>query len=106
MNPTIDRGLSWLLFKHRVTGRQQLALSVSYAGMLLMFGSAISYAVYLLFSGTEVERPGATLAAQAGMTGPMSTILMGALILGVPFTAWVAGTLLALMRVWLLTKWR
>ena len=34
-----------------------------------------------------VERIGPALAAQAGMVGPMSTILMGVLILGEPFTA-------------------
>jgi drug/metabolite transporter (DMT)-like permease len=54
-----------------------------------------------------IERLGATLAAQTGMIGPMSTILMGALILGEPFTPWVAaGTLAVLSGVWLLTKWR
>ncbi|MES2955307.1 MAG: DMT family transporter, partial [Pseudomonadota bacterium] len=42
-----------------------------------------------------IERIGASLASQAGMVGPMSTILMGVLILGEPFTAWVAaGTVL------------
>ena len=35
------------------------------------------------------------LSAQTGMIGPMSTILMGVLILGEPFTAWIAaGTVL------------
>ncbi|MCV2356361.1 DMT family transporter [Paucibacter sp. B2R-40] len=54
-----------------------------------------------------IERLGATLAAQTGMIGPMSTILMGVVILGEPFTPWVAaGTLLVLSGVWLLTKWR
>jgi drug/metabolite transporter (DMT)-like permease len=37
----------------------------------------------------------------------MSTILMGVLILGEPFTPWVAaGTALVLVGVWLLTRWR
>lgn len=41
------------------------------------------------------------------MIGPMSTILMGVLILGEPFTAWVAaGTMLVLLGVWLLTRAR
>jgi drug/metabolite transporter (DMT)-like permease len=54
-----------------------------------------------------IERLGATLAAQTGMIGPMSTILLGALILGEPFTPWVAvGTVLVLGGVWLLAKWR
>jgi drug/metabolite transporter (DMT)-like permease len=54
-----------------------------------------------------IERVGATLAAQAGLIGPMSTILMGVLILGEPFTPWVAaGTGLVLAGIWLLAKWR
>ena len=54
-----------------------------------------------------IERIGATMAAQTGMIGPMSTILMGVWILGEPFTPWVAaGTVLVMGGVWLLTKWR
>jgi drug/metabolite transporter (DMT)-like permease len=54
-----------------------------------------------------IERVGATLAAQAGMVGPMSTVLMGVWLLGEPFTVWVvAGTALVLAGVWLLAKWR
>ncbi|MBA4342451.1 MAG: EamA family transporter [Methylibium sp.] len=189
LNPTLVLGLGWLLFKRRVTGRQLLALAISYAGVLLVFGqelklqgsdvvlgaalvfgSAVSYAVYLVYSGEEVkrlgalrltglatsiacvlcigqflllrpldslatvapevlwlsllnatactfapvlmvmmaiERLGATLAAQTGMIGPMSTILMGVWLLGEPFTPWVAaGTALVLAGVWLLTRWR
>jgi drug/metabolite transporter (DMT)-like permease len=37
----------------------------------------------------------------------MSTILMGVVLLGEPFTAWVAaGTALVLGGIWLLTRWR
>ena len=54
-----------------------------------------------------IERVGSTLTAQTGMLGPMSTILMGVLLLGEPFTAWVAaGTVLVLGGVWLLARWR
>jgi drug/metabolite transporter (DMT)-like permease len=54
-----------------------------------------------------IERIGATLAAQCGMVGPMSTIILGVLLLGEPFTGWVvAGTALVLLGVWLLAKWR
>ena len=54
-----------------------------------------------------IERIGATLAAQTGMIGPLSTILMGVVILGEPFTVWIAaGTLLVLAGIWLLAKWR
>jgi drug/metabolite transporter (DMT)-like permease len=52
-----------------------------------------------------IERIGAGLAAQTGMIGPMSTIAMGVLILGEPFTGWiVAGTVLVLTGVFLVTR--
>ena len=54
-----------------------------------------------------IERVGATVAAQTGMIGPLSTILMGIVVLGEPFTGWiVAGTVLVLSGIWLLAKWR
>jgi len=188
LNPTIVLLLAWLLFRQRVTVRQVLALAVSYAGVLLVFGhelqlagsdgalgaalvfgSALSYAVYLVYSGKEVrrlgalrltgwatsvasglciaqflwlrplsaalvapevvwlsllnatlctfapvlmvmmaiERIGATLTAQTGMIGPLSTIVMGVLILGEPMNTWiVAGTVLVLLGVWLLARAR
>jgi drug/metabolite transporter (DMT)-like permease len=54
-----------------------------------------------------IERIGAALAAQTGMIGPLSTILMGVVILGEPFTVWIAaGTVLVLTGIWLLAKWR
>ncbi|HEX7440701.1 MAG TPA: DMT family transporter [Caldimonas sp.] len=54
-----------------------------------------------------IERIGASVAAQAGMIGPLSTILMGVVILGERFTASMAfGTVLVLSGIWLLTKWR
>lgn len=54
-----------------------------------------------------IERIGAAAASQAGMIGPLSTILMGVLILGEPFTVWVAaGTVLVMGGVWLLARWR
>ena len=188
LNPTIVLLLALIVFKRKVTQRQLIALAVSYCGVLLVFGhevtlvgshvalgaalvfgSALSYAVYLVYSGEEVkrlgalrltglattvacvlcivqflllrpmsallvapeviwlsvlnatvctfapvlmvmmaiERIGAAVAAQTGMIGPLSTILMGVLILGEPFTVWVAaGTLLVLAGIWLLAKWR
>ncbi len=178
LNPTLVLVLGWLLYGRRITGRQAGAMALSYAGVLLVFGhevsfdgwstafgallvfgSAISYAIYLVYSGEMVkrlgslrlvgwattvacllcllqfvvlrpwsaavvapevvwlsvlnavactaapvvmvmmaiERIGSGLAAQTGMIGPMSTILMGVWILGEPFNGWVlAGTLLVL----------
>lgn len=189
LNPTLVLLLGRVLFGRPVTLRQLGALSVSYAGVLvvfghelqlqgadvalgaaLVFGSAVSYALYLVYSGEEVkrlgalrltglatsvacllciaqylllrpigalaevatpvlwlsllnatactfapvlmvmmaiERLGATLAAQTGMIGPMSTILMGVWLLDEPFTpTLLAGTALVLAGVWLLTRYR
>lgn len=188
LNPTLVLFLGVVLFHKTVNRRQLMALGVSYAGVLLVFGheiqlvgthvalgavlvfgSAVSYALYLAFSGEEVkrlgalrltglattvacvlcigqfvvlrpmsaalvapeviwlsvlnatlctfapvlmvmmaiERVGATVAAQTGMVGPLSTILMGVVILGEPFTGWVAaGTVLVLAGIWLLAKAR
>jgi drug/metabolite transporter (DMT)-like permease len=188
LNPTLVLAMGVVLFKRKVTSRQLIALGVSYCGVLLVFGheltlvganvalgatlvfaSAVSYAVYLVYSGEEVkrlgalrltglattvaclccilqflvvrplgalavapeviwlsllnatvctfapvlmvmmaiERIGATMAAQTGMIGPLSTILMGVVILGEPFTVWIAaGTVLVLAGIWLLAKWR
>ena len=78
LNPTLVLGLGAFLFQKKVTRTQILALAVSYCGVLcvfgremslqganvplgaaLVFGSAISYAVYLAYSGEEVRRLGA-----------------------------------------------
>jgi drug/metabolite transporter (DMT)-like permease len=54
-----------------------------------------------------IERVGPPVASQVGIIGPLSTILLSVLLLGEPFTAWVAGgTALVLFGVWLLTRWR
>jgi drug/metabolite transporter (DMT)-like permease len=72
----------------------------------LLNATACTFApVILVMLG--IERLGAGLAAQAGLVGPMSTIVMGVLILGEPMTPWiVAGTLLVLAGVTLLARWR
>ena len=185
LNPTLVLGLGIVLFRRRVTRRQVAALAVSYAGVLcvfgreltlqgsnvplgatLVFGSAVSYAIYLAYSGEEVkrlgalrltglatsvaciiciaqflilrpvssmlvpsevlwlsalnatactfapvlmvmmaiERLGASLTAQTGSIGPVSTIVLAVLLLGEQFTAWMAaGTVLVLAGIWLLT---
>ena len=52
-----------------------------------------------------IERVGASVAAQTGMVGPMSTIIMGIAILGEPLTGWiVAGTVLVLAGIWSLAR--
>lgn len=77
LNPTIVLVAGKLLFKSAVTRRQWLALGVSYVGVLVVFGhdvtvgpnvalgsalvfvSAVSYALYLVYSGEVVRRLGA-----------------------------------------------
>jgi drug/metabolite transporter (DMT)-like permease len=52
-----------------------------------------------------IERIGASAAAQAGMVGPLATILMGVLLLDEPFTLWiVAGTLLVLAGIYVFSR--
>jgi drug/metabolite transporter (DMT)-like permease len=52
-----------------------------------------------------IERIGAGMTAQTGMIGPISTILMGVLILGEPFTIWVAaGTMLVFAGIYVFTR--
>jgi drug/metabolite transporter (DMT)-like permease len=77
LNPTLVLVLGWLIYQRRISGLQALAMAVSYAGVLLVFGheagfqgpnavlgallvfgSAISYAIYLVYSGELVKRLG------------------------------------------------
>jgi drug/metabolite transporter (DMT)-like permease len=52
-----------------------------------------------------IERIGASLTAQIGMVGPMSTVSLGVLVLGEPLNAWIGvGTLLVLGGVYLASK--
>ena len=182
LNPTLVMLLSWGLYQRKIKPMQMLGMAISYLGVglvfghevavqglsersntalgaLLVFASAISYAIYLIYSGElvkrlgalrlvglattvacllciaqfvvlrpmsaalvapevlwlsllnatactavpvlmvmmAIERIGSGLTAQTGMIGPMSTILMGVIILGEPFTLWVAaGTVLVI----------
>jgi drug/metabolite transporter (DMT)-like permease len=77
LNPTLVLVLGWVLYKRKISYRQGLAMAVSYCGMLLVFGhevswagdnavlgatlvflSAVTYAVYLSYSGQLVQRLG------------------------------------------------
>lgn len=72
---------------------------------LSLLNATLCTAVPVLMVMMAVERIGASLAAQTGMVGPMSTILMGVLILGEPFTAWVAaGTVLVIAGIFVFTR--
>ena len=63
--------------------------------------------VPVLLVTMAIERIGAALTAQVGMIGPLSTVVLGIVILGEPFTGWiVAGTALVMGGVWLLSRVR
>ena len=78
LGPTLVLLLGRALFGRRIAPRLMLALAISYAGVLLVFGhelglegadtalgaalvfaSTLSYAIYLVYSGEEVKRLGA-----------------------------------------------
>jgi drug/metabolite transporter (DMT)-like permease len=59
----------------------------------------------VLMTMVAVERIGAGTASQAGMIGPVSTLFLGALLLGEPVTSWqLGGTALVLSGIYLLSK--
>lgn len=72
---------------------------------LSVFNAVFCTAVPVLLVMLGVERLGAGLASQVGMLGPMSTLMMGVLILDEPFNLWIlAGTVLVLYGVFLATR--
>jgi len=72
---------------------------------LSVLNATLCTAVPVLMVMMAIERIGAGLTAQTGMVGPMSTILMGVLILGEPMTVWVgAGTLLVVAGIFVFTS--
>ncbi|WP_309624994.1 DMT family transporter, partial [Methylibium sp.] len=85
-----------------------VALAVPGAAVALsLLNATVCTVAPVLMVMMAIERIGPTLAAQVGMVGPMSTVLMSVAILGEPFTAWVAaGTVLVLAGIGLLAKWR
>ena len=80
LNPTLVLLLGWFLYQKRMSSRQIWAMALSYAGILLVFGheiniqtinnsdtalgallvfgSAVSYAIYLSYSGEMVKKLG------------------------------------------------
>jgi drug/metabolite transporter (DMT)-like permease len=72
---------------------------------LSVLNAMLCTAAPVLMVMMAIERIGASLAAQAGMVGPMATILMGVVILGEPFTVWVAaGTVLVVTGIFVVTN--
>ena len=74
---------------------------------LSLLNATLCTALPVLAVMMAIERIGAPLTAQTGMIGPMSTILMGILILGEPLNTWIiAGTVLVLAGVYLVSRSR
>lgn len=74
---------------------------------LSLLNASLCTVVPVLAVMMAIERLGAPLAAQAGMIGPLATLLMGAVFLGEPLNAWIgAGTLLVLVGVAMLARRR
>jgi len=72
---------------------------------LSLLNATACTAVPVLLVMMAVERVGAAVTAQTGMVGPMSTILMGVLILGEAFTVWIAaGTALVIAGIFVFTR--
>jgi drug/metabolite transporter (DMT)-like permease len=115
LNPTLVLLISVFVFKKGVRPLQLLAMAVSYAGVLLVFGhevgaqgpqavlgallvfgSAVSYAVYLAYSGQEVKRLGALR-----LTGLASTVACGLCILQFLLLRPLAAAVVAPEVIWL-----
>jgi drug/metabolite transporter (DMT)-like permease len=72
---------------------------------LSVLNATLCTAVPVLAVMMAIERIGPAMAAQTGMVGPMSTILMGVLLLGEPFTVWIAaGTVLVVAGIFVFTR--
>ncbi|MEJ7931396.1 DMT family transporter [Ramlibacter sp. AN1015] len=72
---------------------------------LSVLNATLCTAVPVLLVMMAIERIGAQLYAQVSMVGPLSTIVMGTLLLDEPFTGWiVAGTVLVLIGIWVFTQ--
>ena len=72
---------------------------------LSLLNATLCTAAPVLMVMMAIERIGASMAAQTGMIGPMSTILMGVLILGEPFTGWVAaGSVLVIAGIFVFSR--
>ena len=72
---------------------------------LSVLNATLCTALPVLLVMMAIERIGASVVSQVGMVGPMSTILMSVVILGEPFTAWVAaGTVLVIAGIFVFTR--
>ena len=109
LNPTLVLLLGLVLYKRHISRRQALGMAISYCGVIFVFGheiklegadaalgavlvflSAVSYAVYLSFSGEMVKRLGSL--RLVGLATTVACVLcIGQFVLLRPLSAaWVA----------------
>ena len=97
-------GLCILQFALLRPSSAALAVAPEVIWLSLLNATACTVAPVLMVM-MAIERIGASMASQAGMVGPISTILMGVVILGEPFTAWVvAGTVLVIAGIFVFSR--
>ena len=72
---------------------------------LSLINASVCTVLPVLLVMMAIERIGASMTAQVGMLGTMSTILMGVVILGEPFTLWIAaGTVLVIAGIYIFSQ--
>ena len=72
---------------------------------LSLVNGTLCTALPVLLLMMAIERIGPALAAQTSMVGPLSTLALGIVVLGEPFTTWLAGgTALVLAGIFVLTR--
>lgn len=72
---------------------------------LSVLNATLCTAAPVLLVMMAIERIGPALTAQTGMIGPMSTILMGVVILGEPLNSWIiAGTVLVITGIYVFSR--
>jgi drug/metabolite transporter (DMT)-like permease len=72
---------------------------------LSVLNAIVCTALPVLLVMMAIERIGPALSAQTGMIGPISTIIMGVLILDEPFTLWLAaGTVLVIAGIFMFSR--
>jgi drug/metabolite transporter (DMT)-like permease len=72
---------------------------------LSLLNALLCTAVPVLLVMMAIERVGAAATSQAGMVGPISTIMLGVWLLDEPFTLWLAaGTVLVIAGIFVFTR--
>ncbi|PAT31199.1 EamA family transporter [Vandammella animalimorsus] len=94
--------IAQFLLTRPLSAAQQVATPVLWLSLLNATACTVAPVLMVMMA---MERIGASLTAQIGMIGPLSTIAMGVWLLGEPFTPWLAaGTVLVVTGIWLFSR--